>query len=211
MRMGGQNEGATRPAGDPEAGARIRGRGHVVMDGQSRFPRQRTSSGDAYRSGTAQGPVNGTGTGVGMGTGTGTTLPGAPAPGCALHRRLHLTLDPADLVAVGAVRHRLRTALSHWGVPELSDTAELLTSELVTNALLHTAKGAVFDAALGSDSRLRVEVQDGTSRLPGRRRDPEAEYATSGRGLLLVEALADSWGVQLLGDGKVTWFELALP
>ncbi|MFJ9774727.1 ATP-binding protein [Kitasatospora sp. NPDC101157] len=189
------------------------------MDGQSRFPRQRTSSGDAYRSGPVQGPVNGNGvgtgagvgTGTGTGIGTGTTLPGAPAPGCALHRRLHLTLDPADLVAVGAVRHRLRAALSHWGVPELSDTAELLTSELVTNALLHTTKGAVFEAVLGSDSRLRVEVEDGTSRLPGRRRDPEPEYATSGRGLLLVEALADSWGVQLRGDGKVTWFELALP
>ncbi|MFH9351953.1 ATP-binding protein [Kitasatospora sp. NPDC017646] len=177
------------------------------MDGQSRFPRQRTSSGDAYRSGPAKGPVNGSGTGAG----TGTTLPGAPAPGCALHRRLHLALDPADLVAVGAVRHRLRTALSHWGVPELSDTAELLSSELVTNALLHTTKGAVFEAVLATDSRLRIEVQDGTSRLPGRRRDPEAEYATSGRGLLLVETLADSWGVQLRGDGKVTWFELALP
>ncbi|MER7846524.1 ATP-binding protein [Kitasatospora sp. NPDC096077] len=173
------------------------------MDGQSRFPRQRTSSGDAYRSGPAQGQ--------GQAASTGTALPGASAPGCALHRRLHLTLEPADLVAVGSVRQRLRTALSHWGVPELSDTAELLSSELVTNALLHTSKGAVFDAVLGTDSRLRIEVQDGASRLPGRRRDPDAEYATSGRGLLLVEALADSWGVQLRGDGKVTWFELALP
>ncbi|MFF3002930.1 ATP-binding protein [Kitasatospora sp. NPDC057940] len=171
------------------------------MDGQSRFPRQRTSSGDTYRSGPAPGAAGG----------TGTTLPGTSAPGCALHRRLHLTLDPADLVAVGAVRRRLRTALSHWGVPELSDTAELLSSELVTNALLHTGKGAVFDAVLGSDHRLRIEVQDGTTRLPGRRRDPDAEYATSGRGLLLVESLADAWGVQLRGDGKVTWFELALP
>ncbi|MQS11682.1 ATP-binding protein [Streptomyces kaniharaensis] len=171
------------------------------MDGQSRFPRQRTSSGDAYRSA----PTGGT-----AGT-TGTATPGAVAPGCALHRRLHLTLDPADLVAVGAVRRRLRTALSHWGVPELADTAELLSSELVTNALLHTGKGAVFDAVLGTDHRLRIEVQDGTARLPGRRRDPDAEYATSGRGLLLVEALADAWGVQLRGDGKVTWFELALP
>ncbi|GHF40637.1 hypothetical protein GCM10018790_17820 [Kitasatospora xanthocidica] len=187
----------------------------MVMDGQSRFPRQRTSSGDAYRSGPVQGPVGGGKTGKAGATGTtgatGTALPGAPAPGCALHRRLHLTLDPADLVAVGSVRRRLRSALSHWGVPELSDTAELLSSELVTNALLHTGKGAVFDAVLGSDHRLRIEVQDGTSRLPGRRRDPGAEYATSGRGLLLVEALADSWGVQLRGDGKVTWFELALP
>ncbi|MFE6053341.1 ATP-binding protein [Kitasatospora sp. NPDC056446] len=195
------------------------------MDGQSRFPRQRTSSGDAYRSGPVQGRLGGAGaTGVAGPAGVpgaagasgpagagGPGLPGTPAPGCALHRRLHLTLDPADLVAVGAVRRRLRSALSHWGASELSDTAELLSSELVTNALLHTTKGAVFDAVLGSDHRLRIEVQDGTSRLPGRRRDPEAEYATSGRGLLLVEALADSWGVQLRGDGKVTWFELALP
>ncbi|MFJ6616706.1 ATP-binding protein [Kitasatospora sp. NPDC091335] len=128
-----------------------------------------------------------------------------------MHRRLHLTLDPADLAEVGSVRRRLRSALSHWGVSELSDTAELLSSELVTNALLHTGKGAVFDAVLGSDHRLRIEVQDGASRLPGRRRDPAGEYATSGRGLLLVEALADSWGVQLRGEGKVTWFELALP
>lgn len=165
------------------------------MDGQSRFPRQRTSSGDAYRS-RSQGGAAASGVPV-------------PAPGCALHRRLHLALDPADLVAVGAVRHRLRTALSRWGVPELADTAELLSSELVTNALLHTGDGAVFDAVLSADLRLRIEVRDGAARLPGRRRDPEAEYATSGRGLMLVEALADDWGVQLRGDGKVTWFELA--
>ncbi|MBP0455455.1 MULTISPECIES: ATP-binding protein [unclassified Kitasatospora] len=141
----------------------------------------------------------------------GPALPGTPAPGCALHRRLHLAVDAADLVAVGAVRHRLRTALGDWGVPELADTAELLSSELVTNALLHTGQGAVFDAVLTADLRLRIEVRDGAGRLPGRRRDPDAEYATSGRGLVLVEALADAWGVQLRGDGKVTWFELASP
>ncbi|WP_371482413.1 ATP-binding protein [Kitasatospora sp. NBC_00315] len=134
---------------------------------------------------------------------------GVSAPGCALHRRLHLPLDAADLVAVGAVRHRLRGALEQWGVPELADTAELLTSEVVTNALVHTTHGAVFDAVLTADLRLRIEVQDGTPRLPGRRREPAAEFATSGRGLFLVEALADDWGVQLRGDGKVTWFELA--
>nr|WP_162002562.1 ATP-binding protein [Streptomyces sp. CB01881] len=141
----------------------------------------------------------------------GPALPGTPAPGCALHRRLHLAVDAADLVAVGAVRHRLRAALGDWGVPELADTAELLSSELVTNALLHTGQGAVFDAVLTADLRLRIEVRDGVGRLPGRRRDPDAEYATSGRGLVLVEALADAWGVQLRGDGKVTWFELASP
>jgi anti-sigma regulatory factor (Ser/Thr protein kinase) len=127
-------------------------------------------------------------------------------PGCALHRTLHAALDPADLVAVGAIRHRLRAALDRWGVPELADTAELLASELVTNALVHTAKGAVFEAVLTPGRRLRIEVHDGTARMPGRR--TPADHATSGRGLLLVEALADDWGVQLRGDGKVTWFEL---
>ncbi|MFC5883837.1 ATP-binding protein [Kitasatospora sp. CM 4170] len=195
------------------------------MDGQSRFPRQRTGSGDVFRpraqggtpgvpgaAGTA-GPTGAPGQAGTAGTAGagGRAQAGAPAPGCALHRRLHLALDPADLVAVGAVRHRLRSALSRWGVPELADTAELLSSELVTNALLHTGQGAIFEAVLGADLRLRIEVQDNAARLPGRRRDPDAEYATSGRGLMLVEALADDWGVQLRGDGKVTWFELATP
>ncbi|MFF2349731.1 ATP-binding protein [Kitasatospora sp. NPDC058115] len=158
--------------------------------------------------GTGQGAPAGTAGPVHTAGPAGATRPGVPAPGCALNRRLHLALEAADLVGVGAVRRRLRTALGLWGVPELADTAELLTSELVTNALQHTGQGAVFDAVLTGDQRLRIEVQDGTARLPGRRRDQEVEYATSGRGLLLVEALADSWGVQLRGDGKVTWFEL---
>ncbi|MFD7731700.1 ATP-binding protein [Kitasatospora phosalacinea] len=132
----------------------------------------------------------------------------AHQPGCALHRRLHASLDAADLPAVAAVRRRLRTALEHWGVPpELADTAELLASELVTNALVHTGRGAVFDAVLTEASRLRVEVQDGAAQVPTRR--VAAETATSGRGLLLVEALADDWGVQLRADGKTTWFELS--
>ncbi|MDH6579233.1 anti-sigma regulatory factor (Ser/Thr protein kinase) [Kitasatospora sp. MAP5-34] len=160
------------------------------MDGQARFPRQRTASNsDTVAS-----------------AGPGDTSAPVRDPGCALHRRLHTALDPADLLAVGAVRHRLRAALTLWGVPELADTAELLVSELVTNALVHTERGAVFDAVLTPELRLRVEVQDGTSRLPGRR--PPSDFATSGRGLLLVEALADDWGVKLRGDGKVTWFEL---
>ncbi|GAA2145154.1 hypothetical protein GCM10009760_33480 [Kitasatospora kazusensis] len=160
------------------------------MDGQARFPRQRTSSNSDTAAPAGLGDVP------------------APVrdPECSLHRRLHTALEPADLLAVGAVRHRLRAALTLWGVPELADTAELLAAELVTNALLHTERGAVFDAVLTPEQRLRVEVQDGTSRLPGRR--SPAEFATSGRGLMLVEALADDWGVQLRGDGKVTWFEL---
>ncbi|GAA4994598.1 hypothetical protein GCM10025734_24670 [Kitasatospora paranensis] len=85
-------------------------------------------------------------------------------------------------------------------MPELADTAELLASELVTNALVHTAKGAVFEAVLTPARRLRIEVHDGTARMPGRR--APADHATSGRGLLLVEALADDWGCSCAGTAR---------
>lgn len=187
------------------------------MDGQARFPRQRsTADGPQHRSpGVGPGAVRGADPAGRPGGGPDPADPAGRArdspppayePGCALHRRLHAALDPADLPAVGAVRRRLREALDRWGVPELADTAELLASELVTNALVHTADGAVFDAVLTPEQRLRIEVRDGTVRLPGRR--TPGECATSGRGLLLVEALADDWGIQLRGDGKITWFEL---
>lgn len=117
-------------------------------------------------------------------------------------------------------RRLLRDHLRKWGVPALVDTAELLATELVTNALQHTTGGAVLTATLspgspGAAHRLRVEVQDSHPRRP-RVRLPDAagdagnagNYATSGRGLLLVQALADSWGVHARGIGKVVWFEL---
>ncbi|MFF4604947.1 ATP-binding protein [Streptomyces sp. NPDC001339] len=113
----------------------------------------------------------------------------------------------ADLRAVGEVRRELRQLLSRWAAPgggELAEVATLLTSELVTNALIHADGGAVVTARVGD--RLRVEVRDWA---PGR---PEAGPATmegtSGRGLLLVRALADAWGIRAEGFGKCVWFEL---
>lgn len=93
----------------------------------------------------------------------------------------------------------------------LADTAELLTSELVTNALQHTAGGAVLTATFSADTgpRLRVEVRDSLARRPRLcTADAASDHATSGRGLLLVQALADSWGVRTGDSGKVVWFEL---
>ncbi|CAM5363950.1 ATP-binding protein [Streptomyces abikoensis] len=124
----------------------------------------------------------------------------------------------------------MRRLLSHWGAPGRAETAELLTSELVTNALVHTDGGAVVKAALTGApgqvrGRLRVEVRDFVPghpalRGPGTEAGPvvrEAvpemndieKAATSGRGLLLVHALADGWGVRAHGVGKSVWFELA--
>ncbi|MDH6139491.1 MULTISPECIES: ATP-binding protein [Kitasatospora] len=125
-----------------------------------------------------------------------------PHTACALQ----CAVAPADLAALAPLRARLREALADWGLAELADTAELLASELVTNALLHTGTGARLAAAVTSENRLRIEVSDGGTGLP-RPRAADAD-ATGGRGLLLVDALADDWGVRLRASGKVTWFEL---
>ncbi|MFJ8942065.1 ATP-binding protein [Streptomyces sp. NPDC102395] len=128
---------------------------------------------------------------------------GARAP--QLRRRL----GRADLRAVPETRRALRELLRHWGKPGRSDIAELLTSELVTNALVHTDHDAVLTATVGPDG-LRVEVRDFVARRP-HPRPPSAAAGdgTHGRGLLLVQSLADAWGVRAHGVGKVVWFELA--
>ncbi|MFE5592566.1 ATP-binding protein [Streptomyces sp. NPDC056549] len=112
----------------------------------------------------------------------------------------------ADLTAVPEVRHALRELLRKWGGPGASDVAELLTSELVTNALVHTEHGAVVTATVVPE-QLRVEVRDFVPGLE-RPRVPPADDGTNGRGLVLVQALADSWGVEDHEVGKVVWFEL---
>ncbi|MFF1256687.1 MULTISPECIES: ATP-binding protein [unclassified Streptomyces] len=132
-------------------------------------------------------------------TNDGTTGDG----GGALLRR---TLGRSDLRAVPEARRALRELLDDWGPPERSETAELLTSELVTNALVHTDHDAVLTATVGP-KRLRVEVRDFVGRRP-RLRVPVADDGTNGRGLVLVQSLADAWGVRALGVGKVVWFEL---
>ncbi|MFI6208476.1 ATP-binding protein [Streptomyces sp. NPDC051041] len=120
--------------------------------------------------------------------------------------QLRCRLGRADLRAVPEARRALRELLRHWGRPERSQVAELLTSELVTNALVHTDDDAVLTATVGPRA-LRVEVRDFVARRP-RPRVPNADDSTHGRGLLLVESLADAWGVRAHGVGKAVWFEL---
>ncbi|MFI1167750.1 ATP-binding protein [Streptomyces sp. NPDC020801] len=122
-----------------------------------------------------------------------------PAP--QLRRRL----GRADLRAVPEVRRALRELLRHWGRPGTSDVAELLTSELVTNALVHTDDDAVLTATVSARG-LRVEVRDFVARRPRPRTTSNDD--TGGRGLVLVQSLADDWGVCAHGVGKSVWFEL---
>ncbi|WLW51288.1 ATP-binding protein [Streptomyces sp. YU58] len=132
----------------------------------------------------------------------------APVP--QLRRRL----ERADLGAVPETRKALRELLRHWGRPGRSEVAELLTSELVTNALVHTDHDAVFTAVVGPRG-LRVEVRDFVARRPrvcvanaNADANGDAGDGTHGRGLVLVQSLADAWGVRAHGVGKSVWFEL---
>ncbi|MFI6285083.1 ATP-binding protein [Streptomyces sp. NPDC051018] len=133
-------------------------------------------------------------------------------PGQARGReRLHRSMGCGDLKSVPEVRHGLRELLGHWAGRDTADVAELLASELVTNALIHTDHGAVVTATVASTT-LRVEVRDFMEGLPGSPATdddpPEETLDTHGRGLALVQSLADSWGVRTQSAGKVVWFEL---
>ncbi|MFF8955024.1 SpoIIE family protein phosphatase [Streptomyces sp. NPDC014894] len=112
--------------------------------------------------------------------------------------------DPEALVSA---RHMVRSAVRAWGAGRRTDEIELAADELITNALLHTDGGAIVTARVlsGEVRRLRVEVEDRSSALP-RRRDA-GESGVSGRGLLLVDRLADTWGVESRGTGKCVWCE----
>jgi anti-sigma regulatory factor (Ser/Thr protein kinase) len=120
--------------------------------------------------------------------------------------QLRQRLQRADLKAVPEARRALRDLLRQWGKPGRSDVAELLTSELVTNALIHTDTDAILTATV-SPRGLRVEVRDFVARRP-RLRISNSDDGTHGRGLVLVQSLADAWGVRAHGVGKVVWFEL---
>lgn len=113
---------------------------------------------------------------------------------------------PATLASAGSARTLVRELLEGWPA-SLVDDAQLLVSELVTNAVLHAHTGVTLGLRVGA-GRLRVEVADGSLDRP-RPRHP-ADDAVTGRGLLLVDALSSAWGAELREGGKVVWFEVAV-
>ncbi|MET9478930.1 SpoIIE family protein phosphatase [Streptomyces sp. NPDC006638] len=124
-------------------------------------------------------------------------------------RRTALTIAQAEPEGISGARRQLRDLLHDWSDDEQVDAAVLMVSEMVTNVLVHTDGDALLVAeAAGErgDRRLRVEVADVNDELPHRRRP--GELASSGRGLVLMEVLADAWGVNPRGEGKSIWFEL---
>ncbi|MFF2812376.1 ATP-binding protein [Streptomyces sp. NPDC058000] len=130
---------------------------------------------------------------------------------------------PSEPRSVGWVRRELRRQLEQWGFPgELVGSAELLVSELVTNAVRAQAAGGgtwvgVRFAWEGGGRRVRLEVRDGSGGRPvssGKQAEEAEETgreaAECGRGLVLVDALASGWGVEPDGIGKIVWAELAV-
>jgi serine phosphatase RsbU (regulator of sigma subunit)/anti-sigma regulatory factor (Ser/Thr protein kinase) len=124
-----------------------------------------------------------------------------------LSRRLHQHVAAGDPRALSGVREMVRAAAESWQAGNRADDVVLVTDELVANALLHTDGGALVEVRMlgGAERRVRIEVTDRSSSQP-RRRDP-GESSVSGRGLMLVERLADVWGVESRGAGKCVWSE----
>nr|BFD84609.1 hypothetical protein StreXyl84_40100 [Streptomyces sp. Xyl84] len=110
---------------------------------------------------------------------------------------------------VAALRRQVRDHLGTWGLQALADEVQLCVSELVANVIGHVGAGTPTTlAVLMNGTFLRIEVHDPDSRALPTLVDADAE-SEGGRGMALVAAISDRWGVRLLADRKVTWCELA--
>ena len=124
-------------------------------------------------------------------------------------RVLRLAL-PSDASAVRLARQVTRGALAGWHLGQLEEAAVLLVSELVTNAVRHARDtGAIGLELASTGTRLRVEIQDGDPSW--RQMDILADDDESGFGFLVVDSLADRWGLRRVCAGKAVWAELDTP
>ncbi|MFI6370146.1 SpoIIE family protein phosphatase [Streptomyces sp. NPDC050546] len=113
---------------------------------------------------------------------------------------------PADPAVVGEVRADAMRRLTEWGLEETAFAAELILSELITNAIRHGA--APIRVRLLYGHALICEVSDASNTAPHLRR--AASTDEGGRGLFLVAQLSRSWGTRYLPEGKVIWAECGL-
>jgi anti-sigma regulatory factor (Ser/Thr protein kinase) len=113
---------------------------------------------------------------------------------------------PAVAGSVGRAREEVALACQRWHVPELADPARLVVSELVANAVEH-AGTPVQMSLRWCAPQLRIEVADQTTAAAA----PRADRSERGKGLLLVDACAASWGCRPRRDGKAVWAILVRP
>ncbi|MEV5414013.1 ATP-binding protein [Thermopolyspora sp. NPDC052614] len=118
---------------------------------------------------------------------------------------------PRKPSVAGSARTFIRDLLTDWDAPDSVETAELLVSELVGNAIRYGG-GALFDhihlVATRVGPNLYVDVHDGNPELP-EPREIDDPMAVSGRGLFLVRSLAVDYGAYTTANGKSVWFTLA--
>ncbi|GGW89563.1 ATPase [Streptomyces malachitofuscus] len=141
---------------------------------------------------------------VGLGAASAPALSGAAA-----ERRFRFELA-AHPGSPAQARRLTRARLTGWSVCEdICDTAELVVSELVTNAIVHTASSHIVCELHDGDDLVRIAVRDEgcAPDLPraNTRQRPEEEH---GRGLLLVDALCHAWGAHEHGPGLLVWADL---
>jgi len=116
---------------------------------------------------------------------------------------------PALPTSAASARRFLRDRLNDWGCPlGAGETAALLVSELVTNAIVHAGQAIVELQLVLTGRRLRVGVGDTSAQAPQVRvGGPDDD---TGRGLQMLDALAAEWGVESQRAGKLVWFEVDL-
>ncbi|MGW6159814.1 SpoIIE family protein phosphatase, partial [Streptomyces sp. NPDC055144] len=113
-----------------------------------------------------------------------------------------------ELSSVGLARKMTSDRLTQWRLEELSFSAELIVSELVTNAIRH-AHGPIELRLIRTGNRLICAASDASSTSPHLRRATVSDEG--GRGLFLVAQFAQRWGTRHTAEGKVIWAELAIP
>lgn len=114
---------------------------------------------------------------------------------------------PPLAASVGAGRRFVLEHATAWGLEQLADTAVLLTSELLTNSVLHARTDIELSVARLDDGSLEICVRDASRVSPRRRR--HSPDGTTGRGIELLDRLASSWEVTTQDAGKVVRFVVA--
>ena len=117
----------------------------------------------------------------------------------------------ADHDSPAVARRFVDEICTSWGIRRTSKLASLVASELVTNAVVHARTPSVMSLRLAGDV-LAITVRDGDPR-PMYRPDPGATGAHDGdhgRGLLILDAMADAWGTLSTADGKVVWATMSI-
>ncbi len=122
---------------------------------------------------------------------------------------LHASVDLVPhTTAARTARRAVTDVFTSWGLTQaLVEDVTLVVSELVTNAVVHAAPDSPMELSLSlTDQVVRVSVSDASPQHPHRRDAGAGDEG--GRGMAIVDALADRWGVESQGPGKCIWFEI---